>query len=126
MRFEIEPNNGAPIFEQLVRQIKFAVAEGILVPGQMISSTRDLAKQLAINPNTVQRAFAQLQGENVLEVQRGRGVSVCVDAKKHCVSQRRELLGERMAAVIQEAINSGLGAEQITSLFEQNLKRLSR
>ena len=61
MQLSIEPNNGVPIYEQLVRQIKYAVAEGILVPGQIIPSVRDMAKQLTVNPNTVQRAYFQLQ-----------------------------------------------------------------
>jgi GntR family transcriptional regulator len=46
MQLSIEPNNGIPIYEQLVRQIKYAIAEGVLVPGQVIPSVRDLAKQL--------------------------------------------------------------------------------
>lgn len=62
MRLSIEPDNGLPIYEQLVRQVKFAVAEGIVVPGQVIPSVRELAKQLAINPNTVQRSFSTVAG----------------------------------------------------------------
>ena len=57
MQLSIEPDNGIPIYEQLVRQIKYAVAEGVLVPGQVIPSVREMAKQLTLNPNTVQRAY---------------------------------------------------------------------
>ena len=66
MQLSIEPNNGIPIYEQLVRQIKYAVAEGVVVPGQVIPSVREMARQLAVNPNTVQRAYLQLQDEEVL------------------------------------------------------------
>ena len=84
MQLSIEPNNGIPIYEQLMRQIKYAVAEaeGILVPGQVIPSVRDIAKQLTVNPNKVQRAYFQLQNEEVLQSHRGRGVAVCERGKE--------------------------------------------
>ncbi len=121
MQLSIEPNSGLPIYEQLVRQVKFAVAEGILVPGQLVPSVREMAKQLAINPNTVQRAYLQLQNEAVLQPQRGLGMTVCLDAKKRCVSDRQQMLAERISAVVDEALRSGLAADQLRTMFEQSL-----
>ena len=118
MQLSIEPNNGIPIYEQLVRQIKYAVAEGIVVPGQVIPSVREMAKLLAVNPNTVQRAYLQLQSESVLQALRGRGMAVCSDARDRCVTDRRALLAERLQAVLAEAILSGLATEQIREMFE--------
>ena len=71
MFFSIDPSNGVPIYEQVVRQIKFAVADGVLVAGQMVPSVRQLSNDLAINPNTISRAYLQLQDEKVLESLRG-------------------------------------------------------
>jgi GntR family transcriptional regulator len=126
MQLSIEPNNGIPIYEQLVRQIKFAVAEGVLVPGQVIPSVRDMAKQLAINPNTVQRAYFQLQTEEVLQSLRGRGVAVCEGARKQCVADRQQLLAERLSAVLDEAIRSGLDEDRLRTMFEKALKNAVR
>ena len=122
MQLSIEPNNGIPIYEQLVRQVKYAVAEGILVPGQVIPSVRDMAKQLAVNPNTVQRAYQQLQHEEVLQSLRSRGIAVCEGAKKLCVANRHQLVSERLASVIDEAIRSGLDEERLRAMFEKSLK----
>jgi GntR family transcriptional regulator len=126
MQLSIEPNNGIPIFEQLVRQIKFAVAEGTLAAGQLVPSVRVLAKTLAVNPNTVQRAYQELQSEEVLESLRGRGIAVCAGAKRRCVSDRFALLGERLGAVVQEAIRGGLEPDQLREMFERALKQALR
>jgi GntR family transcriptional regulator len=126
MQLNIEPNNGIPIFEQVVRQVKFAVAEGVLVPGQLIPSVRVLAKSLAVNPNTIQRAYQELQTEEVLESLRGRGIAVCAGAKKRCVSDRQSLLGERVTAVVEEAIRGGLDAERLREMFEKAVKHAMR
>ena len=126
MQLSIEPNNGIPIYEQLVRQIKYAVAEGILVPGQIIPSVRDMAKQLTVNPNTVQRAYFQLQNEEVLQSLRGRGVAVCEGAKKQCVADRQQILAERLAAVLDEALRGGLDEDRLRTMFEKALKNAIR
>lgn len=126
MQLSIEPNNGIPIFEQLVRQIKFAVAEGVLMPGQLLPSVRVLAKKLAVNPNTIQRAYQELQSEDVLESLRGRGIAVCAGAKRRCVSDRQTLLAERLTAVVEEAVRSGLEPERLREMFDKALKQAVR
>ena len=57
MFFHIDPSNGLAIYSQIVRQIKFAVAGEALRPGEMVPSVRELARELAVNPNTVSRAY---------------------------------------------------------------------
>ena len=126
MQLSIEPNNGVPIFEQVVRQVKYAVAEGVLVPGQLLPSVRVLAKELAINPNTIQRAYQELQSEEILESLRGRGIAVCVGAKRRCVSDRQAILGQRLTAVVEEAIRGGLEPERLREMFEKAVKQSMR
>lgn len=126
MQLNIEPNNGMPIFEQVMRQIKFAVAEGTLVPGQLLPSVRLLAKKLAVNPNTIQRAYQELQTEEVLESLRGRGIAVCAGAKRRCVTDRQTLLGQRLTAVVEEAIRGGLEPERLREMFDKAIKQATR
>ena len=72
MFFTINTSDSLPIYEQLVRQIKYAIASQVLRPGQLLRSVRQLSVELAINPNTVARAYQQLQQEGILDSLRGR------------------------------------------------------
>ncbi len=121
MQFRIDVDNGMPIYEQLVRQIKYAIAEGTVVSGQLVPSVRELSKSLAVNPNTVQRAYLQLQQEEIVEPLRGRGIAVCAGAKQRCNSDRQKLLVERMTGVLAEAMHSGLDETQLQELFNKAL-----
>ncbi len=126
MQFRIDVDNGISIYEQIVRQIKFSVAEGSLVPGQIVPSVRELAKQLALNPNTVQRAYMELQNENVLETLRGRGMAVCTGAKRRCIGDRQILLRDRLAGVVSEAIRSGLEPDQLREMFDKAIEQATK
>lgn len=123
MFFQIEPHNGLAVYDQIVRQLKFAVADGALEPGELAPSVRELAKELAINPNTVARAYRQLQDDGVLETVRGTGLAVTKSAKKLCREARRELVAARVAGVVGEAIHSGLDANEVERLFRTELKK---
>jgi GntR family transcriptional regulator len=124
MFFSIDPQNGIAIYEQIVRQVKFAVAEGTLRPGQLLPSVRQLAQQLAINPNTIARAFLQLQSDGVLESLRGRGLVVQTDALKLCQLARQELVAERLRSVLAEALHAGLSMTAIKRLVSDQLQQL--
>ncbi len=126
MFLRIDPDNGIPIYDQIVRQVKYAVAEGTLTPGQLVPSVRELAKQITVNPNTIQRAYQQLQDHDVLESLRGRGLAVCKGAVKQCVLERQELLRSRMEQVISEGLRSGLDIDQLRLLFEKSVKQASK
>ncbi len=124
MFFSIDVNNGIPIYEQIVRQIKFAIAEKTLRAEQLLPSVRNLSSQLTLNPNTVARAYQQLQSDGVLELVRGRGVAVSQGAEKVCREERKSILTERLASVLREALHSGLDAVEIEELVRKQLKQL--
>lgn len=125
MFFRIQTNNGLAIYDQVVRQIKFAVANQTIDGGQRVPSVRELSKQLAINPNTVARAYRQLQDEGVLESVRGLGLQVTTTAAETCRRERLALIRERLADVLDEAHQSGLTVEQIQQLVRETLARPS-
>jgi GntR family transcriptional regulator len=124
MFFSIDANNGVAIYDQIVRQVKFAIAEESLRPGQLLPSVRMLSMQLALNPNTVARAYQQLQSDGVLELLRGRGVVVCQGATKECKEVRRTLISDRLQSVLTEALHGGLSATEIEELVRKQLKKL--
>ncbi len=125
MFFSIEASDGVPIYEQVVRQVKFAIAEEALQPGQLLPSIRALSVDLAINPNTVARAFQQLQSEGILENVRGRGLAVCAGVADRCKLVRRELITERLRSALDEALRGGLEAAEIESIVQQQLRELA-
>ncbi len=124
MFFSIDTSDDVAIYEQIVRQVKFAIAEGSLQPRQLLPSARQLSGELAINPNTVARAYQQLQSDGVLELLRGRGVAVCIDAPDKCREARRTLIGVRLRAALSEALHGGLTADEIREMLHSELESL--
>ena len=122
MFFEINPSNGVPVYEQVSRQIIFAIASGGLVVGEMIPSVREMARNLAINPNTVARAYRQLQDIEILEPVRGSGLTVARGSLRKCKTTRSRLIGERIGLVIGEARQSQLTDEEIQKMVDAKLK----
>jgi GntR family transcriptional regulator len=125
MFFSIDPSGGVAIYEQIVRQVKFAIAEQTLRSGQLLPSVRALSHQLAINPNTVARAYLQLQADGVLESLRGRGMAVCNGAASQCRTYRQSLMADRIGMVLGEALHGGLTSDEIRDIVESKLLLLS-
>ncbi|TWU37585.1 HTH-type transcriptional repressor YtrA [Novipirellula aureliae] len=123
MFFSIEPGGDVPIYEQIVRQVKLAVADGVLVGGQMVPSVRQLAGELAINPNTIARAYQQLQTDLVLEPLRGRGMIVRRDSVARCTKARNSLVADAVRRALSDALSGGMTPEDLRELFEAELRR---
>ncbi len=122
MFLHIETDNGLAVYDQITRQMKFAVADGALSPGEMVPSVRELAKELAINPNTVARAYRQLQDDGVLTQVRGTGLIVENGARRACIAERKRLIKARLRDVLVEAHQSGLDESQIQELIQSELQ----
>ncbi|TWU42962.1 HTH-type transcriptional repressor YtrA [Novipirellula aureliae] len=126
MFLSIDVHSDVAIYSQIVRQVKFAVAAGTLSPGQLLPSARTLARKLAINPNTVARAFTDLQNDGVVETLRGRGMVIRDDAVAICRREREEVLGERLGEALAESWHAGLNAKKIQSIVDKHLKQLTK
>jgi GntR family transcriptional regulator len=126
MFFQIDPHNGLAIYDQIVRQVKFAVAGGVLRSGEMVPSVRELAKELAINPNTIARAYRQLQDDRVLEPVRGTGLEIATGAAARCRQERLALIRVRVRQVLIEARQSGLDPAEIQKLVDTELSLVSK
>jgi GntR family transcriptional regulator len=121
MIFSIEPDGGAPIYEQIVAQVIYGVAAGMLEVGTFIPSVRELAERLLVNPNTVARAFQELERVGVVTPKRGRGMEVTEEAPATCKAKRRELVRARIREALREAAASVLSPEEIRQLVEEEL-----
>jgi GntR family transcriptional regulator len=126
MLLHVDVRNGLAVYDQIVRQVKFAVADGALRSGELVPSVRELARELAINPNTVARAYRQLQDDGVLETVRGTGLSIAAAARRQCQAERTKLIRARLRLVLEEALNSGLDADDIAALMQDELATARR
>ncbi len=126
MFFQIDPSNDLAIYDQVVRQVKFAVAGEVLKEGEMVPSVRELARELTINPNTVSRAYRQLQADEVLESVRGTGLAVSAGAGDRCRTARVRLIRGRLRQALVEARQSRLKPDQLRELVESELAAVQR
>lgn len=124
MLIQIDPSNGLAIYDQVVRQVKFAVASDVLRSGELVPSVRELARELAINPNTVARAYRCLQDGGVLEAVRGQGLAVTAQARDRCVADRLQLIRSRLQQVLVEGKQSRLGPQELRAIVEEELQAL--
>jgi len=121
MFFTIDPDNGLAIYDQIMRQVKFAVASGALQPGQRVPSLQELSVTLALNPNTVARAYRELQSQGILEMVRGIGLEISSKAVKRCQQDREALIRERLRSVLAEAQQSQLNEQELRTMFDEEL-----
>ena len=126
MLLHVDVRNGLAVYDQIVRQVKFAVADGAVNAGELVPSVRELARDLAINPNTVARAYRELQDEGVLESVRGMGLAVATTARGHCQAERNKLIKARLRLVLDEAQQSGLEAAEVERLVQSELASVFR
>lgn len=125
MLLHIQPDSPVPIYEQIVAQITFGVASGGLEVGELIPSVRKLAEQLLVHPNTVARAFQELERRGIVVTRRGRGLEVTPEAPSLCGVQRQEIVRTRIRAALREAASSALSPEEIRQLVEEELKHVN-
>ena len=128
MLWRIEPDrreSSVPIYEQIVAQVIFGIASGSLEVGALIPSVRDLAGRLTVHPNTVARAFQDLEREGVVTARRGLGMEVTADAQRICRDRRQEILRGRIRDVLREAVSSSLSNDDIRRLVEDELTKVN-
>ena len=107
----INYRDSRPIYEQIADQYKVLILKGVLPPDEQMPSVRKLAMELSTNPNTVQRAYMELERQGFLSSVRGRGSFVRGGTDIH--AQKRAELAERLAAILKEAEDIGINPAQL-------------
>jgi GntR family transcriptional regulator len=120
---DLNTSDDRPIYGQIADRVKFAVAAGVLRPGELVPSVRELSKQLVVNPNTVARAYRDLQTEGLLETVRGTGLQVSDGAIERCREARREHIRHRLRGAIEEAVRSELDRGEIEAILHEEWSR---
>ncbi|MFO0878307.1 MAG: GntR family transcriptional regulator [Gemmataceae bacterium] len=125
MLYRIDPDSTIPIYEQIVAQVTFSIAAGSVEVGALIPSVRDLAERLTVHPNTVARAYQELERRGLVMARRGKGMEVTAEALRLSRAERQEILRGRLRDVLREAVSSTLSLEEIRQLVEEELARIN-
>ncbi len=113
MRFRLDPTSRDPIYHQLVEQVERMVAGGVLAEGDKLPSVRELALELRINPNTVARAYGELEQEGLVVRQHGRGVFVAPRIPELSESRRQTLLRGPIDELLLTAWKAGIDLDAV-------------
>jgi GntR family transcriptional regulator len=124
MLFRPSSASGVPIYLQLMEQVKHGITTGALKHGEQLPGIRRVAEDLVINPNTVAKAYRELEHEGVIELRHGAGAFIAEPK----AGRRQIAASERALPVVQDAVRAlekiGLNEEEMRRLFEGELLRL--
>lgn len=121
MLLKPNPSSGLPIYLQLMEQIRHAIATGALRPGEQLPGIRPLAEELVINPNTVAKAYRELEHEGVVELRQGAGAFVTNNAPSKKDTQKLRAAQTEVATTVKRLRAGGVADEDIRRLFEAEL-----
>ena len=121
MLVRVDPKADTPVYQQIVDQIKAGIARGACRVGDMIPSVRQLAADVLVNPNTVARAYLELEHDGVVSARRGIGLVVTVVAPGQCQADRRRDLARRLLELVAEARRAGIAGMELRMALEHEL-----
>lgn len=124
MIIRIDPQSREPLFEQVVFAVKSAVARGSAKAGDKLPSVRELARELAINPNTVVRAYEALERDGVIVRRQGAGCFLTGQGSDLASGERRKQMHELMRRAATEAFHLGFQPDDIQKALAQSLDQL--
>jgi GntR family transcriptional regulator len=119
VHIHLSPNDGLPIYLQIVNQVKYLVASGRLAPGEELPPIRVLAEKLVINPNTVARAYRELEVAGVVTKRRTAGTFVSDAGSPLARRERLRILTERIDALLAEARSMNVDVDEILQLLRE-------
>lgn len=125
MFLRIEASSAVPVYRQIVDQIKYQVASGVLKPGDRLPSVRDLARQLPVNQNTVLKAYNLLSLEGVLSRRQGDGTFVEAAPSALKKSERVRQVSAILGQAAAQAVHFGLSPDELHQLLDREIQALA-
>jgi GntR family transcriptional regulator len=116
--FRLNPNSGLPIYLQIMEQVKHAVENGVLRPGDQLPGLRKLAETMVMNPNTVAKAYRELEHEGIIELRQGAGAFVSENLNTKVVTDRMQTARPIVEKAVERLLALGLSEEEIRRLIE--------
>lgn len=124
MQIQVSQSDSTPFYAQVVGQIRFLIASGRLDSGDQLPAIRQLAEQLTLNPNTIARAYRELEREGVVVAKRGAGVFVSSNASPLSRKEKLRLVCEHVDSLLISGRQLGLDVETLLRLVKQRNKEL--
>ena len=121
MRFHTNPSAGQPLYLQLIQQVRHAIETGVLQPGESLPGVRVLAQELVMSPNTVVKAYDELERDGWIDIRHGSGAYVSARRGMKPRADRLRTAQERVRALIAQLQADGLSDEEVQRLFEAEL-----
>ena len=126
MFIQIKPASSKPIYIQIMEQIKYAIASGVAKEGEQLLSVRELARQLLVNPNTVAKAYHELEREKILKTHKGKGVYVAPSKSILTLEEKERLVGEKLEGALVDAMNLGLSSKDVKNILKKTIENFKR
>lgn len=123
MEFQITSTSREPIYRQLATQVREGVARGRLTAGERLPSVRELSRRLVVNPNTIARAYTELERDGVLHTRQGMGVFVAEPSNDLKIAVRRRKLRELIDALLTEAVYLGFPQDEVLAAVADRARR---
>jgi GntR family transcriptional regulator len=111
--FRLDPHSGVPVYRQIIDQVLGGIAAGTLTAGHQLPTVRQVAVDLSINPNTVVRAYRELEIRGVLETQQGTGTFISQQKVKHDEVERQRQLAQLVGEFVSRAGAAGFTVEEL-------------
>ncbi len=119
MQIQISSTDGAPIYRQIVDQIKYLIAAGRYKAGDRLPPVRKLAEQLLVNPNTVARAYRELEGAGVIVTRQGSGTTIAKNGSPLARSEKMRILTDRIDMLLAESKQMEVPLATLLKLVQQ-------
>ena len=119
MNITINLSDGVPIYRQIVNQVKYLVASGLLLPGEELPPIRTLALQLKVTPNTIVKAYGELEGSGVIHKRQGSGTFVSEGRQQLALRERRRIIQQRIDALLAEAHHLNFSDDEILRMLRE-------
>ncbi len=124
MQIRISSSDGVPIYRQIVNQVKYLVAVGRMTVGEQLPTVRALAEQLVVNPNTVARAYRELETEGVITSRQGSGAFVAANGSPLAPRDKQKLLQERIDVLLAEASHMNVDVSTVIKLLRDRSRHI--
>jgi len=119
LEISIDPKSGVPLYRQIIESVNFAIARGDLGPGDRLPTVRQLAVDLEVNPNTVIRAYREMELRGVVDTQQGSGTYVTDDRPQIDALERRRMLDQILTELLARASGYGFTLDEVLDGLHQ-------
>jgi GntR family transcriptional regulator len=117
--FRLDSHSGVPVYRQIIDQVQAAISAGILAVGDQLPTVRQVAVDLVINPNTVSRAYREMEIRGTVDTQQGSGTFIADKKIEYAKGERERQLGQLVGEFVSRAGSAGFTVEQLVKALRE-------